>query len=108
MTYCKNTDGNLAALAQYEKEQDKLYREDDLDSMADDMMGDIDPGNTHCIAWEAIGNDGDTIEAICDMIRDYDEAEKITIDRMKYNHKLAAKVIKAVHAYCRDYAVINQ
>jgi hypothetical protein len=102
MTYCKQTDGNLAALAQYQAEQNQLYAIDnEINEKTEELMGDIKCDH-ESIAWEAITESEDAANALCEIVKNYTSNPNVSLKSSVHNHKLVCDFINAVEQYCRE------
>ena len=76
MTFCPNTDGNLAALHAYEREQDALaYAEQAHEAAISELADDL---------FDAyITGDPDVIDEVDDWLRDYPWTERVRAAMVK-------------------------
>ena len=102
MSYCKNTDGNLAALARYEAEQDRIYEYDSkIETAVADEMENIKPEMNN-VPYEALMESDEAAQAVCDLIKNYKNKEG-----SEGNHKLVMDLIGAVEEYVKGYVEKN-
>lgn len=97
---CVNTillNRHLAETADKDFQEEK--RREALEAEAEDIMGECAPETVDCLAFEAVGNDDATTEALCAIIRDYDDSPRIELSKLDYNHKLVCRLIESVKEY---------